>query len=99
MYCLGVVPQRRLREPLRVATFQRPLRPRIPIAVQRHPGNPQPVTPLLELRRPIPGAHGAKIGNSGPAAGRRFKSASISALNRNSVGLRFVPRDFNFARE
>ena len=39
-----------------------------------------------------------RYGNSGPAAGRRFKSASISALNRNSVGLRFVPRDFNFLR-
>ena len=39
-----------------------------------------------------------RYGNSGPAAGRRFKSASISALNRNSVGLRFVPRAFNFLR-
>ncbi len=28
--------------------------------MQRHPGNPQPVIPLLELRRPIPGVHGAK---------------------------------------
>ena len=61
MHRLGVVAQRLLREPLRETAFQRPLRPRIPIAVQRHPGNPQPVTPLLELRRPIPGAHGAEI--------------------------------------
>ena len=29
--------------------------------MQRYPGNPQPVTTLLELRRPIPGAHRAKI--------------------------------------
>jgi hypothetical protein len=29
--------------------------------MQRHAGNPQPVTPLLELRRPIPGAHRAEI--------------------------------------
>jgi hypothetical protein len=32
------VAQRLLREPLRETAFQRPLRPRIPIAVQRHPG-------------------------------------------------------------
>jgi len=37
-----------------------------------------------------------RYGNSGPAAGRRFKRASISALNRNSVGLRLVPRDFSW---
>ena len=39
MHRLGVVAQRLLREPLRETAFQRPLRPRISIAVQRHPGN------------------------------------------------------------
>src|SRR5665647_3567003 len=58
---LGVVAQRLLREPLRESAFQRPLRPRIPIRMQRHALDLQPVAPLLELRRPIPGAHGAEI--------------------------------------
>ena len=66
MHRLGVVAQRLLREPLRETAFQRPLRPRIPIRMQRHPGNPQPVAPLLELRRPIPGAHGAEIRKKRP---------------------------------
>ena len=73
MHRLGVVPQRLLREPLRESAFQRPLRPRIPIAVQRHSGNPQPVTPLLELRRPISGAHGAKIRKQRPRCRTPFQ--------------------------
>jgi hypothetical protein len=35
MHRLGVVSQRLLREPFRETAFQRPLRPRIPVAIQR----------------------------------------------------------------
>jgi hypothetical protein len=35
MHGLGIVPQRLLREPLRESAFQCPLRPRIPVAIQR----------------------------------------------------------------
>ena len=73
MHRLGVVTQCLLREPLRESAFQRPLRPRIPIAMQRHPGNPHPVTPLLEFRRPIPGAHGAKIRKQRPRCWTPFQ--------------------------
>ena len=47
---LGTVPQRLLCKTLRRAAFQGPLRPRVPIKMQRHPGNLQPPAPLLELR-------------------------------------------------
>jgi hypothetical protein len=56
MHRLAVVAQSLLRESFRVADGPGSFRPRIPIAVQRYPGNSQPVTPLLELRRPIPGS-------------------------------------------
>ena len=62
MHRLEIVPQRLLREPLRVAAFQSPLRPRIPIRVQRHARNLQPDAALLELRCPVASAHGAKVG-------------------------------------
>jgi hypothetical protein len=52
MHRLGVVSQCLLGETLRETAFQGPLRPRIPITMQGNPGNPQPITPLLELRRP-----------------------------------------------
>ena len=63
---LGVVAKRLLREPFWETAFKRPLRPRIPILMQRYPANPQPITPLLELRRPIPGANGAQVGKKRP---------------------------------
>jgi hypothetical protein len=55
------MPQRLLREPLRVAAFQSAFRPRITVGVQRHALDFQSIAPLPELRRPIPGAHGAKV--------------------------------------
>jgi hypothetical protein len=45
------------------------------------------------LANPAPARTTQRYGNSGPAAGRHFKRASISALNRNSVGLMPTHRD------
>ena len=61
MHRLGVASQLLLCEPLRETTFQRLLRLRILIAMQPHAQNPHPITPLIKLRRPIPGAHGAEL--------------------------------------
>ncbi len=61
MHRLGIVPQRLLREPLRVAALQSPFRPRIAIRVQRHARNFQPLATLTELRCPVTGTHGAKL--------------------------------------
>ena len=48
---LGIVPQILQRKPLRIAALERTLSPRIPIRMQRHPHNPQLLTPRPELRR------------------------------------------------
>ena len=66
MHRLGIVPQRLLREPLRIPALQRPLRPGIPIRMQRHPLDPQPLAPLLELRRPVPRPHRPQIREQRP---------------------------------
>ena len=66
MHRLAVVPQSLLREPFRVATFQSPFRPRIPIRMQRHTRNFQPDTALTKLRCPVPSAYGAKVREKQP---------------------------------
>ena len=49
----GIVPQRLLRKTFGIAGLLRPLRPRIPIRMQRYAGNtPQRATPF-EIRRPV----------------------------------------------
>lgn len=58
---LGIVPQRLLCEPLRESAFQRPLRPSVPIRVQRQARNLQPIASLFEFRCSIPCPHRAEI--------------------------------------
>ena len=85
MHRLGIVPQRLLREPFGETTFQRPLRPRIPIAMQRYAGNPQSVTTLLELRRPIPGAHGANMRKQRPRCRTPFQPCFYFQFRQDST--------------
>ena len=61
MHRLGIVPQRLLREPLRVAALQSPFRPGITIRVERHTRYTQTTAALLKFRRPVACSHGAKV--------------------------------------
>lgn len=75
---LGVVPQSLLREAHRETALARPFRPRIAIAMQGNTVDAQALAPLLELRRAVPGPHGAQVRKQG--AGRR-----ATAQNRRHV--------------
>ena len=57
---LGVVSQRLLREPFQIPALQGPFGPSIPIGVQGHALDVEPLAPLPELRGP---------GNHGPSGG------------------------------
>ncbi len=97
MHRLGIVPQRLLREPFRVAALERALGPRIPIRMQRYAFDPQAIAPLLELRR-SPARTVQRYGNSQPVCGRRRRMVSTSTPNLISAGL-MPARPFNFLRE
>ncbi len=59
---LGVVPQRLLSEPFRVATFESTLRPGITVRVKCHALDFQALATLLKLGSSVARTHGAKIG-------------------------------------
>jgi len=70
---LGVVTQRLLSEPFRVATFESTLRPGIAVRVKGHPFDLQSLAPLLKLGSSVARAHRAKIGKQWALLGASFK--------------------------
>src|SRR5205823_10466129 len=59
---LAIVPERFLGEPFWVAAFSRALRPCVTIRVQTDTANPETLTTLFELGRPIPGTNLLHVG-------------------------------------
>ena len=55
--------------------------------MQRHALDLQPVAPLLELRRPIPGAHGAEIRKKLPSRRTPFQDGLNVRAERRLKGL------------
>ncbi len=71
---LGVVPQRLLSEPFRVATFESTLRPGIAVRVKCHALDFQALATLLKLGSSVARTHGAKIGKQWALLRASFKN-------------------------
>lgn len=100
IYRLGIVSQRLLRKPLRVATLERPLRPSVTVGVQRYTLDLKACATLPELGRPISGANRSQVRKERPVCRPppQNRDDFIAETNQNrlnpvsAAGFELLPR-------